>query len=312
MLQKLQEQLMLAKSNVRSKRKFELMLQQAIRSVQEEQSKSSLLKATLAKEESDVGALEGLSMTALFQTVLGNRDERLKKERQEFLAAKLKYDQAMASQADAQLEVQRLRDKLLTLAEADADFQRLTDEKGTLLSNANDERAEKLLSFTEKLTDLNAHSKELQEAVQAGQAALDSLNQVRAELGSAANWGTWDMLGGGTISTMIKHSKIDSAKQQAQYAQRQLNRFRKELVDAGQLLHSSIEVDGFSTFADYFFDGLIADWVVQSRIQSATSACSSTIAKVSSAVNECRRKLGETDREIESVNRTRQEFIEGA
>ena len=28
-----------------------------------------------------------------------------------------------------------------------------------------------------------------------------------------------------------------------------------------------IRVDGFLTFADFFFDGLIADWLVQSRLK---------------------------------------------
>ena len=77
------------------------------------------------------------------------------------------------------------------------------------------------------------------------------------------------------LSTMAKHSKIDSAKQHAHAAQRQLRRFQEELVDAGQRLNVSLEIGGFSKFADYFFDGLIADWNVQSKIRKASSACSS-------------------------------------
>ena len=74
----------------------------------------------------------------------------------------------------------------------------------------------------------------------------------------------------------------------------------------------SLEIGGFSKFADYFFDGLIADWVVQSKIQQASSACSSTISRVTSAVSECRRRLTETEQDIEKVSEGRQEFIEQA
>ena len=59
-------------------------------------------------------------------------------------------------------------------------------------------------------------------------------------------------------------------------------------------------------------NGLIADWVVQSKIHEASSACSSTISRVTSAVNECRRRLAETERDIDKVAKGRQEFIEQA
>ena len=312
MLAKLDERLMQVKARIRSKQKLESMLRQAQKVLQEEKTKCSTLKGTLADEKSDVDKLEGLSLTGLFYSVLGTKEETLEKERQEFLAAKLKYEEAVKSLDDSQQEVQRLRDELAPLANVDAEYGRLIDEKEKLLAGAGDERAEKLLTLSEELADLTSDGKELQEAIHAGQAALGSLRQVSSELGSAANWGTWDLLGGGMIATMAKHSKIDSAKQHAHHAQRQLRRFQEELADANQRLNVSLDIGGFSKFADYFFDGLIADWVVQSKIQSATSACSSAISQVTSAINECRRRLAETEQNTEKVADERHEFIEQA
>ena len=121
------------------------------------------------------------------------------------------------------------------------------------------------------------------------------------------------MLGGGTISTWAKHSKIDSAKRQAQVAQGHLRRFQEELADADQRLHVSLgDIGGFSIFADFFFDGLIADWNVQSKVQKASSACDAAIRQVASAVGDCRRKLREVEQEIEQVESKRREFIEEA
>ena len=224
--------------------------------------------------------LEGLSLTSLFYTVLGSKEERLGTERQEFLAAKLKHDEAVESLEHAEQEVQRLEEELKPFADAEADYDRLIEEKQRLLAESGNDKAETLLAFTEKLADLQSDAQELREAIQAGEGALISLRQVSSDLGSAAGWGTWDLLGGGMISTMIKHSKIDTAKQNAHLAQRELQRFQKELADADQRLHLSLEIGGFSKFADYFFDGLIADWVVQSKIRAASQACSSTISEV--------------------------------
>ena len=54
--------------------------------------------------------------------------------------------------------------------------------------------------------------KEKREAINAGNRALRSLREAQDNLNSAKNWGIWDMFGGGFISTMAKHSKMDCAK----------------------------------------------------------------------------------------------------
>ena len=117
MLDKLDERLMQAKRQLRSKQKLESMMRQAKQVVREEQSKCSDLKDKLANEKADVDKLEGLSLTRLFYSVLGTKDERLGQERQEFLAAKLKHEEAVDSLADAQQEVRRLRGELDSLAD---------------------------------------------------------------------------------------------------------------------------------------------------------------------------------------------------
>lgn len=63
-------------------------------------------------------------------------------------------------------------------------------------------------------------------------------------------------------------------------AKRALQSFRKELADVDQRLHLSLEIGDFLTFADYFFDGLIADWLVQSKIQDAKAQVENAIIQV--------------------------------
>jgi DNA repair exonuclease SbcCD ATPase subunit len=249
---------------------------------------------------------------ALFYTILGTKAERLTKERQEYLAAKLKHDEAVEAVKDTQQKVERLQQELTEFRDADAEYARLVEEKHRLLVETRDQRAEALLGFAERLADLGADKKELQEAIQAGTAARDALERVRAELRSAENWGTWDMFGGGFLATMAKHSRIDTAKQHAQAAQRLLRKFQEELADAGQRLHVALDIGGFSTFADYFFDGLIADWVVQSKVQNASSACSSALLKVSEALAECQRRLAESEQYLDAVTEQRRQFVEQA
>ena len=51
--------------------------------------------------------------------------------------------------------------------------------------------------------------REIREAIQAGEAALRSLERAKEKMGSAKNWGIFDMMGGGLLRSLFKHSKFD-------------------------------------------------------------------------------------------------------
>lgn len=116
---------------------------------------------------------------------------------------------------------------------------------------------------------MNREDIEIREAIAAGEKALASLEEAGRYLSSAGNWGVWDMIGGGLFSTMIKHSKINEATVCMEQAKRDLMSFSRELSDVNISENIGIELGSFLTFADYFFDGLVADWLVQNKIRDA-------------------------------------------
>jgi len=111
--------------------------------------------------------------------------------------------------------------------------------------------------------------KEINEAIRAGERALSSLRDADRQLGSAGNWGLVDIFGGDTISGLMKHMKINNASQCIENAKRDLASFRDELGDIRDMEDLHVDIDGFLTFADFFFDGFIADIFVQSKIRDA-------------------------------------------
>ena len=129
---------------------------------------------------------------------------------------------------------------------------------------------------------------EVREAIDAGQRALSSLRDAKKELSSARSWGVWDIIGGGFISTLIKHSKIDNAKMYMERAKDDLNSFASELRDVNMVANLNIDTGDFLTFADFFFDGFIADWLVQDRINEARRNVDIAIRRVEQALHELR------------------------
>lgn len=107
---------------------------------------------------------------------------------------------------------------------------------------------------------------EVREAREAGIRALNSLRRAQRHLDSARNWGILDLFGGGMIASLVKHAKVDDARNCIEQAQLDLDAFRRELADVRV---PGLEIDGFLTFADFFFDGFLADFMVQRRINAA-------------------------------------------
>lgn len=127
---------------------------------------------------------------------------------------------------------------------------------------------------------------EIQEALQAADQALTCLQRADDYLQSAKNWGWFDMLGGGALSTFFKHSKIKDAQYEMEASKKALQNFRRELEDVNQQLHLNLEISDFLIFADYFFDGLIADWLVQNKIMDAKAQVQKAIIQVQTIKND--------------------------
>ena len=118
---------------------------------------------------------------------------------------------------------------------------------------------------------------ERQEAIVAGERALDSLIEAQNQLRKARNWGIYDILGGGFLSSMIKHSKIDNARSCIERAKYDLDVFNRELQDVSGSIN--VDIGGLLTFFDVM-DNFFADLLVQSKISDASRQVEQAIYKV--------------------------------
>lgn len=132
-------------------------------------------------------------------------------------------------------------------------------------------------------------SQEIREAIAAGERALGSLKSAEEKLGSARNWGFVDLFGGGLITDLIKHSKMNDAVSYMEAAKRDLQSFQKELKDVNVPMDLRMEVGGFLSFADFFFDGLVADYLVQSKISDAREQVGEAIRMVQILLRDLRK-----------------------
>jgi hypothetical protein len=122
--------------------------------------------------------------------------------------------------------------------------------------------------------------KELDEAIEASDNALEHLEKARQMLDGASGWGIVDMVGGGFFSTYLKRSRLHDAQREVQLAQNALRIFNRELRDVAMFDTVDIGQDSFLGMADYFFDGVLADFLSYDRIQRSRDDVERCIAEV--------------------------------
>ena len=120
--------------------------------------------------------------------------------------------------------------------------------------------------------------KEVNEAIRAGENALQSLYRAQEMLDKARTWGWIDLFGGNILSGLLKHSRMQEAKRYMEDARRDLSYFQQELRDVHAPGLDTLAGD-FLTFADFFFDGFIADILVQSKINEARGQVAEAIRR---------------------------------
>jgi hypothetical protein len=297
-------------------KRLKVKTEQDLRAVEEEYRDQSarleMFAAKLEKEKIDVEKLERTSLTSLFYSVLGNREQQLDKERQESLAAQLLYQQTKHQVSSLGQERSSLLKRLAGLQSVDSEYELLLSEKEQFLRQSDQPAARELIELSEQVADHNSELKEIGEAVLAGKSVISELEKVIESLENAESWGTWDLLGGGLLSTALKHSNIDNARSGIAHVQEKMSLFTRELADVRKAVELDIDVDGYSTFADYFFDGLIIDWVVQSEIVASLKRTRQARKLIAQAIVELKNLRGIARAKINDLQEKRRLLIEGA
>lgn len=154
--------------------------------------------------------------------------------------------------------------------------------------------AQQIAESESRIAALKVQKRELLEAINAGKTALHTVNEVLETLDNAEGWSTWDVMGGGLMADLAKYEELDDAQEQIEQLQVELRRFKTELSDVEITADLQVTVDSFLKFADFFFDGLFADWAVLDHINQAQSRVENTkgqIKRVLALLKRCAKML---------------------
>lgn len=249
------------------------------------------LEQAFLNEQADVERLERRRLSALFYQTIGKIEEKYAKEQREAMAARMKYQAAALELSRIEADLSRCEAELQALKDCETQYALLLEEKTRAVKAAGGAAAAEVLRLEGRLADLDSQMRELQEAMAAGQDALANTDQILESLNSAEGWGTWDLVGGGLLTDLIKHGHLDDAQAAVSRLQSQLRRFKTELADVTVRADFQVNIDGFLRMADYFFDGIFADWAVLDRIQNSQAQVQGTRAQIGQVLDYLRTQM---------------------
>ena len=126
-------------------------MQETRTKIMEEEPRLRAQKIRLQSEKQDVDQLEGLSLKALFATVLGSREEQIDKERQEYLLAEMRTRQIEKTLNALNQDADRLNYEIGKLENIDAEYAAVLQKKEKYLLENNRLQRRKLWMCLKKL-----------------------------------------------------------------------------------------------------------------------------------------------------------------
>lgn len=303
------DQLIELQQQVATKKRLDAILNDLENRQRELEKKVRELEVTKDIEEEDVERLEGRSLANFFYSIIGKKGDMLDKERQEAYAAQVKYDAAMKELNAVEEDIKRRRAKLSSLSGCEERYRQMFQEKKAAIKKSNSLEAETIFQLEERIASLENQKKEIQEALRAGATAQQTVSSISVSLNDAKDWSTWDMLGGGLVSDIAKHSHLDDAQYYVEQLQMQLSRFKTELTDVTIYADIKVNIDGFLKFADFCFDGLFTDLTVRNRISDSLDQINNTSGQINKVMKRLEGMYSAAEKEQKKLKANIEEIV---
>lgn len=232
--------------------------------IKENEEKLEKAEEQLRKENKDVEKLKSASLTNVIAWFKKDKEERLSKEENEAMRAAV-YVKQLEEEHRSLIREHTIYSELLT--QEGSVIEQL--EKLQLEAMSSSAEKQELLTLRSQVEEEELLLKELKEAIEAGYDVLAKLDTVLKELSSAQGWGMYDIVAGGMVSSLVKHSHIDKAQERLADLQNDILRFQKEVQDVSEIASIQIAISTGMRFIDVGFDNAFVDFMVQSKINAS-------------------------------------------
>ena len=256
----------------------------------------------MKKEKRDVEELERKNMKSLFTEILGDKEEQLERERQEYLQEVLHHNGLIDEIETLEYEQTILiKNRSEDRGKLERELRNVLDLKERQLKGSPQYKKQ-LLVFDSQLHKIHYRLRNIDEGIDQGKVLLEKLKGIVYNLKHVKKWGPYKMHGKGRYSSYNKKTYIDKANREAVIANVFVKKFDKELKDVFPDMDMNLSMEFFENFLDHFYDNLITDWVIQRKLDNA-------IHNISNMEDKMQRILMTLDKEKDEVLRQQKDVL---
>ena len=253
-------------------------------------------RRTRVKDLEEMGAF-GDFFFSMSHTI--SKQDKIDSKTKKMNDAEERYEKDLSLKQEAENQIKSLKKEVDASGES---YEHLFKEKEMLMADSprtNPIVRDNLYNLKSRYQALQTQIKTSELTLSTAEKALASLKETSMYLSHADGWGTFDMFGGGMMASAIKNDDIRIA----QKASKKATEHMKQLKECEGLEHALAGMaEGFTGFADVFFDNFFIDWHVQTQITNASRKCNVAKDKVSQIVKHCKSNLSATRKEFEACH----------
>lgn len=192
MSQELEAKILQVQQNMARKEKLQTLMQELYKERFPYQQKVNALYEQLLQEELDVKELEGMSFKKVFYAIINQLVEKTDQEKQEAVAAKLKYDIAKKELDDIDDKLGTLREEVKQYKYIQKELNDLLKQKQQLIYSRTPVLTEKIDKISSNLNKLSHIQERLSTAKDISKTLYADITEAEECLYKAESWAKWD------------------------------------------------------------------------------------------------------------------------
>lgn len=273
-----------------------------------------ILKRDLEKEYLDIKRLEGISLSGFVASILGYKEEMLKKEENEYLVAKIKYDEINQEIESLNKDIEAQEKRLENLSDCEINYKVLFKQKEEeIMLMGNEEIKEKLNILNKNINNKLTEVIEVKEAIVVGEQTLDTIHDVEKYLYNIETLDHEEKRSIGLFSIIIEQENIDDAQNKFNKLQYLINKFIKELRDINSNIDSYIEkIREFCSYGSFevFYNNISNNTKIENKIKEFSNKIILLKNSVENTMKFLHDRKTREEVKIERLKKCHEEFIE--
>ena len=279
-------------------------------------NKARELEAAYQAELADVKELEKGGFHTLMLRLFGDMETKKQIEQEEAAEAQAKYLVYAGQLEAAEKEMARCEAEIASLEDCEERYREELKRKAEDICRLDGEKGRRMLELEGETRRLAEFVRELEEAIETGKALRRELGVVLGHLDGADEFATVDMFTrGGLLGLAVsigKSTALHETRKSMNRIREKMQAFQKEASDVKTVANELVDISAMMSVLDYFFDGLLFDWIVKDKIETALARAQVTRDDVDEAIAEMKRTKEQAEKEIQEAWSTLEKMAAGA